>query len=188
MQAAAVALAIVALLARAATVAAAPVRVFLVAGQSNAVGYGADANLLPPALYAPQNAVNFSGSNRSYAPEGGEELAHPQREPGSEQDFAIEALHDHFRVGRVDALAFDDLGEVFEAQLAEEGETAVGFDAGKQAEIVDLTHGRTAFGDVGREREVTRQPDASRQEEPEPGGVTREPRDRGRCNGGRSDE
>src|SRR5512139_1017353 len=35
------------------------VRVFLVAGQSNAVGCGSDAGLLPPELYAPQPDVLF---------------------------------------------------------------------------------------------------------------------------------
>jgi cysteine-rich repeat protein len=39
--------------------AADPVQVFIVGGQSNAVGYGSDANLLPPALYAPQADVRF---------------------------------------------------------------------------------------------------------------------------------
>lgn len=47
------------LLGHATVVAADPVQVFIVAGQSNAVGYGSDANLLPPALYAPQADVRF---------------------------------------------------------------------------------------------------------------------------------
>lgn len=38
---------------------AAEVKVFILAGQSNAVGFGSDANSLPPALYAPQTDVLF---------------------------------------------------------------------------------------------------------------------------------
>jgi len=38
---------------------ASPVVVFIVAGQSNAVGYGSDASLLPPPLDAPQSDVGF---------------------------------------------------------------------------------------------------------------------------------
>jgi cysteine-rich repeat protein len=41
------------------TAAADPVMVFIVAGQSNAVGYGSDATLLPPPLDAPQADVRF---------------------------------------------------------------------------------------------------------------------------------
>lgn len=47
------------LLLRATTVAADPVRVLILAGQSNAVGYGSDASLLPPALSSPQTDVRF---------------------------------------------------------------------------------------------------------------------------------
>src|SRR5262249_54094990 len=50
----------------AAGAAADPVRVFLVAGQSNTVGYGSDADLLPPALHAPQNDVRFRFDEGSF--------------------------------------------------------------------------------------------------------------------------
>jgi cysteine-rich repeat protein len=53
------AIAILCLLGRAAVAGADPVQVVILAGQSNAVGYGSDANLLPPALYAPQTDVRF---------------------------------------------------------------------------------------------------------------------------------
>jgi cysteine-rich repeat protein len=55
----AVALAVFGVLMRAAMVTADPVMVFILAGQSNAVGYGSEASLLPPPLDMPQTDVRF---------------------------------------------------------------------------------------------------------------------------------
>ncbi len=51
--------AIIAVVGRSGVTSAAPVKVFVLAGQSNAVGYGAAASQLPPALSAPQTDVRF---------------------------------------------------------------------------------------------------------------------------------
>src|SRR5262249_11243966 len=51
--------AVVSVIGRTDSPSALPLQVLVLAGQSNAVGYGADASLLPPELYAPQTDVRF---------------------------------------------------------------------------------------------------------------------------------